>query len=92
MGSAPTAVFSEYQTEETIALILKEGERARAKHGTGGPFATPSRFLEILVEEVGEVAKAINEKDYEGLRKEAAQVASVALRWLAGDLQGSSKP
>jgi NTP pyrophosphatase (non-canonical NTP hydrolase) len=38
--------------------------------------------MEILVEEVGEVAKGLQEKEADNLRYELIQVASVAIRWL----------
>jgi NTP pyrophosphatase (non-canonical NTP hydrolase) len=40
--------------------------------------------LAILVEEVGEVALAINEGDTSNLAEELAQVAAVATLWLEG--------
>lgn len=38
--------------------------------------------LAILLEEAGEVAKAINEKKPEEIEAELVQVAAVAMRWL----------
>lgn len=38
--------------------------------------------LAILMEEVGEVAKAIQNGDIENLKEELIQVASVCVRWL----------
>jgi len=38
--------------------------------------------LAILTEEVGEVAKGIQEKDLDNLRYELIQVAAVAVRWI----------
>jgi NTP pyrophosphatase (non-canonical NTP hydrolase) len=40
---------------------------------------TPRTWLTILMEEVGEVAKATLENDYEGYYKELIQVAAVAV-------------
>ena len=39
----------------------------------------PRTWLTILMEEVGEVAKATLDKDYEGYREELIQVAAVAV-------------
>ena len=38
--------------------------------------------LAVLTEEVGEVAKGIQEKDITNLRYELIQVAAVAVRWI----------
>lgn len=47
-------------------------------------------WLTILVEEVGEIARASLEHDPEGLRKELVQVAAVAVAWMEGvDSRGS---
>lgn len=40
--------------------------------------------LSILVEEVGEVARAINENDTDELIKEISQVGAISLAWLEG--------
>lgn len=79
-------------TNVIVGDILKEGVKARAKHGDA-PLASNEQVLSILVEEVGEVAKAINQNLPEDeYRKELTHVASVALRALAGDLTFSRKP
>ena len=50
-------------------------------------------LLSVLMEEVGEVATALNQNlGEEEFRKELVQVASVAIRHLAGDLTFSHKP
>jgi len=75
-----------------VPLRVTEGIKARAKHGDA-PIATNMELLSVLMEEVGEVATALNqnlgEKEF---RKELVQVASVAIRYLAGDLTFSRKP
>lgn len=40
--------------------------------------------LSVLTEEVGEVARALNEDDGPALREELVQVAAVAIAWLEG--------
>ena len=54
----------------------------RFEHTCADPEATDPYRLGVLVEEVGEVAKAINEGDAPGLKAELAQVAAVAVAWL----------
>lgn len=62
---------------EPLNLHLKS---AREKHPV---FATSKQeAVSILLEEVGEVARAVNEKDDEGLVSELFDVVTVCLRWL----------
>ncbi len=42
----------------------------------------PDRWNTILVEEVGEVSNAINERDWSNLATELTQVAAVCVAWL----------
>jgi NTP pyrophosphatase (non-canonical NTP hydrolase) len=80
------------RTASIIDLVIKEGYKARMKHGDA-PLAINGEALSVLMEEVGEVATAMNQNLPTGeLRKELVQVASVAIRWLAGDLTFSRKP
>ena len=66
-----------------LLFVVASAREAIEKHGAESvPFAAQEARLAILVEEVGEVAKAINEHD-PGLRAELAQVAAVAFLWLA---------
>lgn len=44
--------------------------------------ATDNDALSILVEEVGEIAKALNEGDAAHMRQEIAQAGAVIIRWL----------
>ena len=53
-------------------------EQARQVSKWGNQNHTPLRWLPILTEEVGEVAKAVNENDGEAYRAELVQVAAVA--------------
>lgn len=38
--------------------------------------------MDVLIEEVGEVAKAKNEQDKVGMRRELIEVAAVCVRWV----------
>lgn len=74
--------------------IDRERQRAHAKHGAssieGRPSADPGR-LAILVEEVGEVARNLNDRRHNGttdadiaaLRAELIQVAAMAVGWIS---------
>lgn len=46
--------------------------------------------LAILLEEVGEVAKAVNEADATAQREELLQGGAVILRWLSDDMSSVS--
>lgn len=84
--------YSSVSTGYIIADVLGEGTKARLKHGDA-PLASNEEALQVLTEEVGEVAKALNQNlPEEEFRKELLQVASVAIRHLAGDLTFSRKP
>jgi hypothetical protein len=61
-----------------FADIERERQRQEAKWGRG-PLRRP---LQVLVEEVGEVARALEERDVVNLRAELVQVAAVCCRWL----------
>ena len=79
----------------TDRLIADERERAHIKHGLtsmrhGSPFG--ERRLRVLVEEVGEVARVMNEHDHGNidwremgykLIEELVQVAAMASDWSA---------
>lgn len=63
---------------DSIHAVLNE--RARQKHLWGDQTRnTRETWLRILIEEVGEVAKALNEKEWEQYRTELVQVAAVAV-------------
>lgn len=64
-----------------IEVVCKEYERACKEHPE---FASGSfdKAVVILTEELGEVAKAVYEQDYESLKNELAQVISVGFRFL----------
>ena len=60
-----------------------QAERRRQTDRWGVQHHADYRWLSILTEEVGEVAKAINdEEDIAALRAELVQVAAVAVAWV----------
>lgn len=65
--------------------LSDEFKFAREKHGPGNTVQNPDmpnwRKLAILVEEVGEVAEAMQDDKGKGLARELLQVAAVALMW-----------
>lgn len=72
-----------------LAAIFDERERQRQLWGGGpGDCSHPSTKndtrLCILVEEIGEIAHAMNENDTENLKEELVQSAAVILAWLEG--------
>lgn len=67
--------------QEAIAEIIRERHRQDEKWDVVDLHGSP-KLLAILVEEVGEVAKAICEKDTSSLRDELIQVAAVRVKWL----------
>lgn len=71
--------------QEFVQQVVLEAERARAK------FPAPNPQLAALVEEVGEVAKALLSEDWEHVRAECIQVAAMALR-IALDGDGFMEP
>lgn len=58
--------------------IYKERVKQDIKH----PNFPKDLRMEVLVEEVGEVAKDLQEKNAENLKYELIQVAAVAVRWI----------
>jgi len=70
----------EYKRQcQTIEKIFEHVKRAREKHPIlGDPWPA-------LMEEIGEVAKAINDNDPDNIPKELMDTAAVIIRWLEGD-------
>ena len=63
-----------YQTQKFIEAVSEEIKKARAK------FPHNDVQMIALVEEVGELAKALMDESNENVWKEAVQVATMALR------------
>lgn len=70
--------------EHKIALALTELEYHHAckKHRTVDGGKGPHSAMSVLTEEVGEVAKALNEGDTQQAIKELGQVAAVSMRFI----------
>lgn len=64
---------------ELMQAILEERDRQDAIFGKQPRHRNPEVYLAVLVEEVGEIAKAILEKDSENYPVELVQVAAVCL-------------
>lgn len=62
-------------------LILEERERQDKKFGANR-MLDDGEWLKIIIEEIGEVAKAMLENSPKEVMKELIQVAAVALVWL----------
>ncbi len=60
--------------EEFVRLVLAEAQRAR------GLFPPPNAMMPALVEEVGEIAKALMYEPWNAVINECVQTASMALR------------
>lgn len=76
-GNPPTRLAARNNAKTRISM---ERDRQIELWGVGS-FEEDIR-LGILIEEVGEVGKAINEREGDGrLLEEVVQVAAVALRW-----------
>lgn len=73
-------------SSESILLSLGERESAHQKHGENSIEGVDddNKMLAILVEEVGEIAKAMtyDNADPENLKKEIGQVMAVSWAWL----------
>ena len=71
--------------ENTRALILEavlaERERQDQMHGEANQGNTDLKWLAILTEEVGEVAKDILENKRSGMFEEVIQCAAVCFAW-----------
>lgn len=76
--------------------ILRAREAAHAKHGPHSIEALPAddpRWLPVLVEEVGEVARALTYDNHSRarLRTELVDVLAVASAWLAASDRGAEQ-
>lgn len=63
---------------EIFNAIVKERIRQDYLH----PNNKKDEYLAIILEEVGEVARAIQLRDKDNLKEEIIHVAAVAVRWL----------
>jgi NTP pyrophosphatase (non-canonical NTP hydrolase) len=68
------------EREKILEELVRERKRQNMLHST---FPKDEfKRLGILLEEVGEVAKGLNDGNKENLKEELIQVASVCVRWL----------
>lgn len=65
------------------ADIFEQISNEREDQEEKWPFSVPEEvMLTVLTEEVGEVARAVLEKDREMLQAELIQVAAICCKWL----------
>jgi hypothetical protein len=78
---------------EILAAVNAERARQHSKWGRSHPWGAgdcsspgvaPTVKAAVLLEETGEVARAVLERDSDALRRELIQVAAVAIAWLEG--------
>lgn len=74
-------VTKKLRQDQIFEHIAEERDRQDQKHPMPNGFP-PTDRLAILVEEVGEVGKALCEHKKLEVRKELIHVAAVAVRWL----------
>ena len=67
---------------DIIAAIEAERDRQDQMWGTSFPGRPLERWVTILTEEVGEVAKAVLDENMDDWRRELVQVAAVAVKIL----------
>lgn len=77
--------------EEILGAIRLERARQEWLRAEGkfvrtcaDPAMPPCEKVTVLLEEVGEVARAVLEKDEASMRHELVQVAAVVVAWLEG--------
>lgn len=75
-----------WHMQDALDHVRRERERQDMKWGPSHARPVPS--LAVLVEEVGEVAEAINERSALGVHDELVQVAAVAVAMLEGIYRG----
>lgn len=83
-GSDASAYHRLFENAPALPELFDALEYARSEHPDFVP--TPMAALAILLEEVGEVAKAVNEEDATAQREELLQCGAVILRWLSDDM------
>lgn len=68
--------------DEIKALVIAERARQDRLHPADWKTWAPSAIFCVLAEEVGEVAKAVNDRSANGVKQELVEVAAVCVRWL----------
>ncbi len=69
------------ELKEIFQLVEKERTRQIEMWGADRCL-DPETYLRIMVEEMGEIARAIQEEDWENLQTEIIQVMAVGACWL----------
>ena len=72
-------------TEHTIKAMKQCVDAARTRH----PFFSSSKnqALALLMEEVGEVARAVNDQEEDSrIKEELLHVITVCIRWIENDI------
>lgn len=69
--------------EAYFIAIQQNTLRARTKHPHLAD--SPHHFMSLLMEEVGEAAKALNDGDHEAFERELYDVGTLVQRWKEGD-------
>lgn len=75
-------VFGLIESERACQLVKWGGVHAWGAGDCSGEGISPELKMVVLAEEVGEVARAVFERDGQNLRDELVQVAAVAVAWL----------
>lgn len=70
---------------EIFELINLERNKQDKKWGALPKYLSDMVWLTVLMEEVGECAEAILKRDWNNLKLEIIQVATVAIAWLEDD-------
>lgn len=78
--------------QDFTLATMRELARAREKHPDEEGVLTDAECLAVLIEEVGECARAIQDESDDALRAELAQVAAMAARWYVSIPQGRVRP
>ena len=65
-------------TQQTALAVAAMAETAFCKYG---PYASPHEFLGVLDEELHELLTAIHANDWDEARREALDIAAVALKF-----------
>jgi hypothetical protein len=74
-----------HRRSEVFELINLERDKQDAKWGALPRRLSDVIWLTILMEEVGECAQAVLKRDWDNLKVEIVQVATVAIAWLEDD-------
>ena len=77
-----TLIEEEANAEDEVILKVLQERRKQDEKWSIDWSISDLYFNAILMEEVGEVSRAIQEKDMEALMSELVQVAAVCVRWL----------